>query len=459
MKLIQSTLRAAGGLIAGLALLVGQSFGAQIDLKAAVSKPILPAGQKHLTHLKVGLTGFEMQREKARVPVNLTIVLDRSGSMSGEKIAQAREAACLAVRSLAPTDIVSIVTFEGGVEILVPATKASDQASICKKIEGIVPGGGTALFAGVSKGAEEMRKFLSKESVNRVILLSDGQANVGPASPGELAELGSSLIKEGISVTTIGLGTGYNEDLMTRLAEKSAGRNAFVESRKQLAKIFQDEIGNVNAVVAQKIRINILCDPGVKPVRVIGREATIAGQKVTLDLNQIYSKEEKYLILEMEVPEGSVGLTRDLARVEVNYDNLSTHEPEKLTNTVAVRFSNNAEEIEKAVNKDVMVAAVTQIAVFNNGLAIELRDQGKIQEAKQTLLSNSTWTAENAGKLNSPELKTIADLNNQDAQNIEKNWEENRKIMKDTAYQQRYSQGIEVEKSLQRRAPLPAAKK
>lgn len=458
MKLIHSTLSAAGGLIAGLALFVGQAFGAQIDLKAAVSKPILPAGQKHLTHLKVGLTGFEMQREKARVPVNLTIVLDRSGSMSGEKIAQAREAACLAVRSLAPTDIVSIVTFEGGVEILVPATKASDQASICKKIEGIVPGGGTALFAGVSKGAEEMRKFLSKESVNRVILLSDGQANVGPASPGELAELGSSLIKEGISVTTIGLGSGYNEDLMTRLAEKSDGRHAFVESPKQLAQIFQDEIGNVNAVVAQKIRINILCDPGVKPVRVIGREATIAGQKVTLDLNQIYSKEEKYLILEMEVPEGSVGLTRDLARVEVSYDNLSTHEPEKLTNTVAVRFSNNAEEIEKAVNKDVMVAAVTQIAVFNNGLAIELRDQGKIEEAKKTLLSNYAWTAENAGKLNSPELKTIADLNNQDAQNIEKNWVENRKIMKDTAYQQRLSQGVEVEKSLQRRAPLPATK-
>jgi Ca-activated chloride channel homolog len=441
-------------LFSTLLLLALPSMATKVDLKSAVAKPVLPAGQKHLTHLKVGLTGFEMQREKARTPVNLAIVLDRSGSMQGEKIAQAREAACMAVRSLAPTDIVSVVTFEQGVDILVPATKASDQNAICQKIQGIVTGGGTGLFAGVSKGAEEMRKFLSKESINRVILLSDGIANIGPSSPGELAELGSSLIKEGISVTTIGLGNGYNEDLMTRLAEKSDGRHAFVESPKQLVQIFQDEIGSVNAVVAQKVRIDIYCDPGVRPVRVLGREATIAGQKVTLELNQIYAKEEKYLLLEVEVPEATHGMQRDLARVEVSYDNLASHQRDQLTSTVGVRFSTDAQEVEKSVNKEVLVAAVTQLATINNEKAIELRDQGKIQEARQLLLDNGSTTKAWGDKLNAPQLNVISDLNYQDSENIDKNWESNRKIMKDTAYQQKISQGANEEKALQRRAPI-----
>ena len=432
-------------------LMAGAAPAAQIELKAEVTKSVLPAGQKHLTHLKVGLTGIPVNQDKPRTPVNLAIVLDRSGSMNGSKIDHARSAACLAVRSLAPTDIVSIITFEQGVEILVPATKASDQESICRKIREIRTAGGTALFAGVSKGAEEMRKFLSKESINRVILLSDGQANVGPNSPEALAELGSSLIKEGISVTTIGLGTGYNEDLMTKLAEKSDGRHAFVDQPDQLTSIFAEEINSVRSVVAQKIRIEIYCDPGVRPVRVLGREPIIAGQKVSLDLNQIYSQEEKYLILEVEVPDGTNGLTRDLARVEVTYDNLASKEPEKVNQTVAVKFSDNPVEVENSVNKPVLVSTVTQMASCNSGVAIQLRDKGKIEEARQTLLANGVYLSEQNQLLQSPELQKLNEMNDWDEKNIDKNWETNRKIMKDTAYSQQQAQGKSVEDNVKRR--------
>ena len=98
-----------------------------------------------------------------------------------------------------------------------PATKVSDKKTIFRAIRQIRADGSTALFGGVSKGAKEIRKFLSHKRVNRMVLLSDGLANVGPQSPSELGDLGSSLIEDGISVTTIGLGLGYNEDLMTKL--------------------------------------------------------------------------------------------------------------------------------------------------------------------------------------------------------------------------------------------------
>lgn len=443
-----------GSLLA--ALILTNVGAAQVDLKSASAKPVLPAGQKQLTHLKVGLTGFEMPKQGNRAPVNLAIVLDRSGSMSGEKIAQARTAAMMAVRSLAPTDIVSVITFDDNVDILVAATKASDRDGICQKIDSIQVGGGTGLFAGVSKGAGELRKFISKECVNRVILLSDGQANKGPSSPAELAELGASVIKEGISVTTIGLGAGYNEDLMTQLAQKSDGRHAYVQNPKELVSIFEDEIGSVNAVVAQKIKIDVLCDPGVRPVRVLGRDATIAGQKVTLELNQIYSGEEKYAILEVEVPESTAGLHRDLARVEVSYDNLSTKAVDHLVNTVAVRFSDSSEEVEKSVNKDVLVAAVTQIATLKNEEAIQLRDKGRVEEAKKALLDNAAWLGENAARYRSTTLSAFCESNVQDAANVDKNWAMARKMMKDTNYQQSFSQGKDIEKAVPRKMALPA---
>src|SRR5207244_2362433 len=107
---------------------------------------------------------------------------------------------------LTQDDVVSIIAYDGAVQVLVSATKLSDRDLVRARIRAIAPGGATALFAGVSRGIEEVRKFKAPGRVNRVILLSDGQANVGPSSPNELGRLGAACAKESISVTTIGLG-------------------------------------------------------------------------------------------------------------------------------------------------------------------------------------------------------------------------------------------------------------
>ena len=109
------------------------------------------------------------------------------------------------------------------------------------------------MFSGVSKGASEVRKFLDSNRVSRVILLSDGLANLGPSTPSELGQLGHSLSKEGISVTTIGLGLGYNEDLMTQLAGMSDGNHAFVQNYSDLTKIFAAEFNTALTVVANQL--------------------------------------------------------------------------------------------------------------------------------------------------------------------------------------------------------------
>ena len=224
--------------------------------------------------------------------------------MQGEKLVRAKEAAKLAVNRLHPDDIVSVVAYDDTVRILLPATKVADRTAVLAAIDGSKPVASTALFAGVSVGAAEVRKFLDRERVNRVVLLSDGLANVGPASPAELGALGASLKKEGISVSTIGLGLGYNEDLMVRLAGLSDGNHAFVEHPRDLARIFDHEFGDAMSVTAQDVLVRIECAQGTRPVRVLGREAEIVGRKVTVSVNQLYDAREQYILLELEAPPG-----------------------------------------------------------------------------------------------------------------------------------------------------------
>ena len=408
---------------------------AQVKLDVSLANPVLIAGKKQTTFLKVGLTGFEMDQKARRTPANIAIVIDRSGSMQGDKIKQAKEAARMAVGRLDGNDIVSIVAYDDTVSVLVPATKASDRESILAGIDRIEAGGSTALFAGVSKGAEEVRKFLTHDRVNRVILLSDGLANVGPDTPGALGDLGASLVKEGISVTTLGLGLGFNEDLMSKLAARSDGNHAFIEHSKDLTKIFKYEFGDVLSVVAQEVLVTITCKPGVRPVKVLGRSADIAGQRVVASINQLYSNQEKYLMLEVEVPEGAVNTTLDIANVKVTYANMSTKTTDSLTSAVAVRFTESEEQVVQKRDKDVLEAAVMQVATERNILATELRDEGKLEEAQQLLIMNASYLQQQGEELESAQLDSYAAENEEDSQNLApSSWNVRRKSMRGLQY-------------------------
>ncbi len=419
-------------LLPALALADGQ----QVKLDARLGHPSLAAGQKHTSYLKVGLTGFTMEKAGARTPVNVAIVLDKSGSMSGEKIMRAKEAARRAIDHLAPSDIVSIVAYDSTVRVLVPATKASDKETVRAGIDRITPGGNTALFAGVSKGADELQKFLDKNRVNRVVLLSDGLANVGPASPGELEALGARLARLGISVTTLGLGLDYNEDLMSRLARASDGNHVFVEQANDLARFFALEFGDVTSVVARDVSLTIDCAEGVRPVRVLGRDADIVGQRVTARINQLVSEREKFVMLEVEVTPGELGSERPVAQVKVSYGNLATRSTDTLKASVAARFVATPAEMTAAADKWVMVDAVQLIATEKNRMALTLRDEGRNTEAKQVLQDNAVFLEQNFQRWGTSSLKDLSTSNKEDAKNLEgENWNRQRKKMRRVQYQ------------------------
>ncbi len=406
---------------------------ATVTVSAAADKPVVPDEGKQTVYLRIGLTGCEAELLDGRTPVNVAIVIDKSGSMSGEKIQKAKEAAILALHRLKSTDIASVVLYDSNVEVLVPATKLTKKETIIRKIRQINAGGSTALYAGVQNGADEVRKFIAKNKVNRIVLLSDGLANVGPDRPCDLGQLGAALVKEGISVTTIGLGLGYNEDLMSQLAFKSDGGHYFAQTADALAGIFDDEFGRALSVVAQEIKIEITCGEQFRPVRILGREGTIKDRNVTLDIQNIYSSHEKYAILEVEIPADARQKNRELAYVRINYRDMKTGKMTKQNNSVGVRFSSSKDEIERHLNKVILADAVEQIAIENNERALALRDAGKTKEAQKALHDNAYYLRSNAKKLNSKKLDSYATENDRDADNLDqRNWSRQRKSMRES---------------------------
>lgn len=408
---------------------------ATVRLEAELGKPLLLADRVQTTHLKVGLSGLAEGAVRQRTPVNVAIVLDKSGSMSGGKIRQAKEAARLAVDRLSADDIVSVVAYDDQVEVLVPATKVSESAPILAAIDRLRAGGSTALFAGVSKGAKEVRKFQDPDRVNRVILLSDGLANVGPSSPAELGSLGASLGREGIAVTTVGLGLGYNEDLMTRLAGNSDGNHAFAENASDLVRIFDQELDDVLSVVAQEVDVTITCAPGVKPLRVLGRPAEIHGQTVRTTLNQLYDRQQKYLLIEVEVPATPADRSRDVAQVDVAYADTLTRGKERVSGAVVAHFTPSKARVDQAINVPVVKEAVKQIAVERSKEAVLLRDKGRKEEARKLLEGNAAYLRQEAKKLQAPELDSLGAQNESAASKLDAGeWAKQRKSLRRDQY-------------------------
>ncbi|MEO8705932.1 MAG: VWA domain-containing protein [Kofleriaceae bacterium] len=408
-----------------------------ITFDVDVGEPLMIAGQEQTAYIKITLGGFALPAAGQRSPVNLALVLDRSGSMQADgKLEKAKEAALMVLDRLQPDDIISVISYDDTVEVLVPATKASQKDQLRERISALTPRGSTALFAGVARGLEETGKYLDAKRVNRLVLLSDGQANVGPRSPNELGRLGEVAAKQGISITTIGLGLGYNEDLMTQLAMASDGNHGFAENAADLATMFNHELGDILSVVVRDVDIEISFDEGIVPVRALGRDATITGRKARIGMSQLYANQQKFVMFEVKVPPGVAGKKRNIADVTAKYSNLISKQAGTKRSVAAVEFSSAKPAIAQRQNKQVIEAAVEAIATDENKRAVALRDAGKVAEAEKALKDNAEYLKKQSVQLQSKKLEVYGQKNSVDAKSVksESDWNRGRKAMKAQQY-------------------------
>ncbi|SMC72301.1 Ca-activated chloride channel family protein [Desulfocicer vacuolatum DSM 3385] len=417
-----------------------QDTGVMCRLKT--DKDIFPAGKSQNIVLKISLDAPLPPADIQRPAVNISLVLDQSGSMNGIKIDQAKAAAKEAVNRLGLKDVFSLVTYNNTIRTIVPAQHPKNRRQITDTIRQIHASGNTALFGGVSQGAAEIRKNIEKDYVHRIVLLSDGLANVGPSTPEDLGRLGAALIKENISVTTVGVGVDYNEDLMARLSQKSDGNTYFVESGYDLPSIFTAELGDVLNVVAKKVKVIITLADDIIPVGIIGREGRINGNRISFSMNQLYGGQEKYALVEVKLPASPPGSHKKIARANVYYENPFTRQQAQSSGVSHIEFSSNPATVAASTNVDVVREYQLNLNALAQEKAIELSDKGQKKKAVAELKKSAVKLKELGGRYQDEILLEEADAIESQARRIEAEGmsKKSRKVLRTKSFQMKNQQ-------------------
>ncbi len=412
---------------------------ARVRCRIETERSVLPARTQENTILKITLEAADAPADvHQRTPVNLSIVLDRSGSMGGAKIEHARQAAIEAVRLLRPDDIVSLVTYDSQIETVIPPQRIRNIEWMEEQIRRIQPRGMTALFGGVSQGAAELRKHLDGRYTHRMILLSDGIANVGPSQPADLGRLGASLLKEGIQVSTVGIGLDYNDALMADLARSSGGNTHFVENSADLPRILAAELGEAQRLVARQAVVEIVLPEGVEPVRIIGRDGRISSRTVNVPLHHLQGGQTRYALVEVRVAPQAPRATLELARVRVSYDDPAANT--RVTSgdqAVSVTFSEDTAAVTASANAEVHVEVLHNTLAVAQEEAIRLSDEGRAKDAAASLRGVAQAYNEMAERLNDDTLRRQAQDIDGDAARLESRGldRRNRNAMRAKSYQ------------------------
>ncbi|MEY4854175.1 MAG: hypothetical protein RIR32_851 [Verrucomicrobiota bacterium] len=192
-----------------------------------------------------------------RAPLDLVLVIDRSGSMSGDPLKAALESASRIIRGLRDDDRVAVVTFDSQVDVVQPLVHPTDRAGLVQRVQSVVSGGSTALFDGWEAGMRQLQGQVSKERIARVILLSDGQANHGLTDEPAIFQHVSQAAAAGITTSTVGLGQGFNETLMTGMARAGEGAANFGQTADDLDEAFEEQFAILSNAYLRQVRLDI----------------------------------------------------------------------------------------------------------------------------------------------------------------------------------------------------------
>lgn len=226
----------------------------QTKLTLRADRSLIRADAESRRFISVELRAPDAPPRASRLPVNLAFVIDRSGSMHGAKIGHAREAVIAGIRSLRETDRFSVVAFDDDVERVVPATPATAEAreAAVAAVQRVHSRGSTDLHAGWQRGCEQVAESLASDAVGRCLLLTDGLANRGETDPDEIVRQCAGWRDRRVVTTTLGLGEGFDEDLLRRMSDAGGGNFQFIESAAQIVDFMASEVGEALATTVRE---------------------------------------------------------------------------------------------------------------------------------------------------------------------------------------------------------------
>lgn len=374
-----------------------------IRITGKVNSPYIPTSGGTL-FLNISLA-LPVIKKPDRMPMNLSIVLDRSGSMADErKIDYAKSALATLIRQLSPNDILSVVIYDDVVEVLQPAGRVRNREKLIRRIGEVFPRGSTNLGGGLVEGLQQVSRNANREFVNRVILFSDGLANQGVTDPHSLNNIARRYRHRGISVTTMGVGLDYNENLMAGLAEHGGGRYYFIESPRSIAHILHREFEAMTAILAQNAVLEITLGPGFEVVDAIGYTWERQGNRCLIPLGDLSSGQAQDITLELRAPSGTG--TAHVAQGVLHFTSDALQAGTRAEFMTNVSYTGSREIVEK--NRDLEVQAKADVALSTRTVeqALESFDRGDtdaavkaLEEAQDALMASPAAASAGAGEM------------------------------------------------------------
>ena len=356
------------------------------------------------------MSRFEHEPSR-RNPLNISIVIDRSGSMTGEKMEFARKAAAGIIDQLTPEDFVSVVIYDEYIDVIQEATPVVHKDSIKMKIARIKPRGSTNLWGGSEKGYEQVLANYRKNYVNRVLLISDGLITAGDKIPLRImTKVQEYKDIEGITISTFGVGLDYNEALMTGMAENGAGNYYFIDRADKMASIFDKEMQALLNVVAQDAELRISLPKGVIVEKVYPFKFGQTNNELVIRFRDLFSEETKSLVLKFRLDNG---VEKELKFVtKLVFTDIADKQQKEIVNENLLLPVKNAEAYRTHFNKKVAEQVVLFTANENMEKALLEADKKNFEAARKFAESNSSFINANATYVkDSRELQQMDSVN------------------------------------------------
>lgn len=320
---------------------------------------------------------------KGRPDLNLSIVLDRSGSMEGEKMIRAREAAMFCVDQMLPSDRLSVVTFDDHIDVLFPSEPVTNKQSMKDLIARVTARGSTALHQAWVRGGLSVSERMLDQGINRVVLITDGLANVGITNTDEIVTQAMGLYQRGVSTSTIGIGADFNEDLLMPMAQSGGGNAWHVVEPNDMQQIFQVELEGLIAQFAHTVSLSLIPADGVRIVDVLNDfDLTETGR---YRLPNLQAGSPLDIVVQLKVGSEEIGTKMRLLDLRLGFTPQDARNAEVLKQAHTVEFATRSEVDGSAVNHEVIKTVQFLMNARARNEAMKRLDQGDYLGARVVL--------------------------------------------------------------------------
>ncbi len=292
----------------------------------------------------------------ARTPLNLCLVIDRSGSMEGPPLDYVKQACAYVVDLLSPNDILSIVTFEETVDVLMPPQRVTDKNAIKEGIQRLMPGNTTNLYDGMLLGMQQVLTVADPGRATRLVVLSDGDPTAGIKDFSALVAHAGDIKSRGITCTFLGFGPDYNEELLASMAKRAGGNYYYIPQPNLIPEVFRTELEKLMTVSARNLRLDIKLS---RWVSMRGPQAATTGE-VHIDLADLERGSTLQQVIDLEFQNHPLGWYR-VAAGRLTYDDTTTGKTETIDLDFVMEFT--ADSARYTVAQNPRVAQASQIAM------------------------------------------------------------------------------------------------